>query len=140
MFQKYGFFAPKGGPVQSADEAVSLAKEIGYPVVLKVVSPDILHKTDVGGVVLGCDSEEEVRAAFGRIQGSVREKARHARIEGISVEEMCSQGVEVVIGLNNDPQFGPVIMFGLGGVFRALPAPTGGRVSLWQGKGGTARA
>ena len=120
MYQRYGFVGPRGGLATSADEAAALAAKVGFPVVLKVVSPDIIHKTDVGGVELGCDSEEKVRAAFARILAGVREKAPRARIEGITVEEMCQQGVEIVIGLNNDPQFGPTIMFGLGGVFVEL--------------------
>ncbi len=120
MYQRYGFVGPRGCLATSADEAAALAAQVGFPVALKVVSPDIIHKTDVGGVELGCDSEEKVRAAFARILASVREKAPRARIEGIGVEEMCQQGVEIVIGLNNDPQFGPTIMFGLGGVFVEL--------------------
>ncbi len=116
-YQKYGFIAPRSGIATSADEAVALAARLGFPAVLKIVSPDVIHKTDVGGVELGLDSENDVRAAFSRIMSSVREKAPQARIEGISVEEMCKDGVEVIIGLNNDQQFGPVIMFGLGGIF-----------------------
>lgn len=115
--EKYHFGLPRRGIAANADEAASLAVSIGFPVVLKVVSPDIIHKTDVGGVELSLDSEDEVRAAFSRIMSSVREKAPQVRIEGISVEEMCEEGIEIIIGLNNDPQFGPVIMFGLGGIF-----------------------
>ncbi len=114
---KYGFTVPQSGIAASADEAARLAGRLGFPVVLKVLSPDIIHKTDVGGVELGLDSADAVRAAYHRILENVREKAPQARIEGVRVEEMCQQGTEVIIGLNNDPQFGPVIMFGLGGVF-----------------------
>jgi 3-hydroxypropionyl-CoA synthetase (ADP-forming) len=117
MYRKYGFIAPRSGFATNADEAASLAARLGFPVVLKIASPDILHKTDVGGVELGLDSEDDVRATFSRIMSSIREKVPQARIEGISVEEMCKEGVEIIIGLNNDEQFGPVIMFGLGGIF-----------------------
>ncbi len=117
MYRDYGFLAPQGGIATTPEEASELAAKIGFPVVLKIVSPDILHKTDVGGVELDCSSEEEAAAAFSRIMSSVRQKAPQARIEGVSVEEMCKKGVETIIGLNNDPQFGPVVMFGLGGIF-----------------------
>lgn len=117
IYEEYGFVAPRGGIATSADEAADLAASIGSPVALKIVSPDILHKTDVGGVELGLDSEESVRAAFSRIMDNVGKKMPQAKITGISVEEMCEKGVEIIIGLNNDGQFGPVVMFGLGGIF-----------------------
>jgi len=116
-YQKYGFVAPQGGLATSVDDACALASQIGSPVALKIVSPDIVHKTDVGGVELGVDSADGVREAYARIMASVREQVPQARVEGISVEEMCEEGTEIIIGLNNDPQFGPVVMFGLGGVF-----------------------
>ena len=129
-YQSYGFIAPRGEVVTSADDAATVAARIGFPVVLKIVSPDIIHKTDVGGVELGLESEEAVRAAFSRITSSVRKAMPEARVEGISVEEMVGEGIEIIIGLNNDGQFGPVVMFGLGGIltevlndvsFRVLP-------------------
>jgi 3-hydroxypropionyl-CoA synthetase (ADP-forming) len=113
----YGFVAPRSRAVLNADEAVVAARDLGFPVALKIVSPDILHKTDVGGVELGVDSEVAVRAAFSRIMDHVRLQVPHARIEGIRVEEMIDEGVEIIVGLINDPQFGPAIMFGLGGIF-----------------------
>ena len=128
--ETYGFQRPHSGLATSADEAAAVAAHIGFPVVLKIESLDILHKTDVGGVVLGLDSAEEVRTAFSRMIKSVQAKAPQARIEGVRVEEMCRGGVEVIIGLLHDAQFGPVIMFGLGGIwtevlndvsFRVLP-------------------
>lgn len=120
MCRKYGFIAPRSGIATEADEAAGLAARLGFPVALKVVSPDILHKTDVGGVELGCGSEQEVKAAFARITENVRRKAPDARVEGVSVEEMVREGVEVILGLTRDQQFGPVLMFGLGGVFTEL--------------------
>jgi len=120
VYRQYGFIAPSSELATTADEAVAKALEIGFPVALKIVSPDIIHKTDVGGVELDLTSEEEVRVAFGRIRDSVRARAPEAQIEGISVEEMCSGGTEIIIGLNNDPQFGPTIMFGLGGIFAEI--------------------
>jgi len=117
VYRQYGFIAPRSELATNADEAAAKALAVGFPVALKIVSPDIIHKTDVGGVQLGLASADDVRAAFRRIQTSVRDKAPEARITGISVEEMCAGGTEIIIGLNNDPQFGPTIMFGLGGIF-----------------------
>lgn len=100
----------------SADEAARIAGEIGYPVVLKVVSPDIVHKSDGGGVALDLRSEATVRAAYEQIIASVRAAEPGARIEGVAVQTMARPGTEVIVGVSRDPQFGPVLMFGLGGV------------------------
>ena len=100
----------------SADEAVKAAKELGYPVVLKIVSPDVTHKSDVGGVQLGLDSPEAVTAAFAEISEAVKRHEPNARIEGVAVQKMARPGIEVIVGMSKDPQFGPVLMFGLGGV------------------------
>lgn len=100
----------------SADEAVQAAKELGYPVVLKIVSPDVTHKSDVGGVRLGLDSPETVTAAFAEISEAVKRHEPNARIEGVAVQKMARPGIEVIVGMSKDPQFGPVLMFGLGGV------------------------
>ncbi len=130
MYQEYGFVGPRSRLVTNAEEAAYAATLIGYPVVMKIVSPDILHKTEVGGVVVGIQNEAEAQQAYERIVASVRTARPDARIEGVSVEEMVRQGVEIIIGLNNDAQFGPTIMFGLGGIlteilndvsFRVLP-------------------
>jgi 3-hydroxypropionyl-CoA synthetase (ADP-forming) len=120
MIEDYGFLRPRAAIASSPDQAADLASRMGFPVVLKIVSPDILHKTDVGGVALGCSSDQAVRSAYADIVQSVQQKTPRARIDGVSVEEQIASGVEVVIGLNNDPQFGPVIMFGLGGIFLEL--------------------
>jgi 3-hydroxypropionyl-CoA synthetase (ADP-forming) len=117
MYEKYGFQAPRTCLARSSDEAALAAADIGFPVALKIASPDILHKTDIGGVALGLQSGDAVREAFAHIMTSVRAARPDARIEGVEVQEMVTNGTEVIIGLLNDPQFGPVIMFGLGGVF-----------------------
>jgi len=101
---------------ETAEEAAKAAKEFGYPVVLKVVSPDVTHKSDVGGVRLGLDSPEAVTAAFAEIVESVKKHQPDARIEGVAVQRMARPGIEVIIGMSKDPQFGPVLMFGLGGI------------------------
>ena len=101
---------------QTRDEAISLSKEIGFPVVLKIVSPDVLHKTDAGGVKLGLGDEEAVGKAFDEITSSIKKNEPNANIHGVSVQNMARPGVEVIIGMSKDPQFGPVLMFGLGGI------------------------
>jgi 3-hydroxypropionyl-CoA synthetase (ADP-forming) len=113
----YGFRVPKFGIAATSQEAVDLANSIGYPVVMKIESPDILHKTDVGGVVLGLRSAAEVEANFTAILENVHKNNPAATASKVRVEEMCSGGIEIIIGLNRDPQYGLVIMFGLGGVF-----------------------
>jgi len=101
---------------KTAEEAVNAAKKFGYPAVLKVVSPDVTHKSDVGGVRLGLDSPEAVTAAFAEIVEAVKKRQPDARIEGVAVQKMARPGIEVIVGMSKDPQFGPVLMFGLGGI------------------------
>ncbi len=113
----YNLPVPKAALAKSEDEAVKIANEIGYPVVLKIVSPDIVHKSDVGGVKINLKNEDDVRKAFKSIMGSVKEKAPNARITGILVQEMVPEGLEVIVGATRDPTFGPVLLFGLGGIF-----------------------
>ena len=115
MFQKYNFIEPMSKTVQSADEAVAFAHQLGTPVVLKIASPQILHKTDIGGVALNLIEEGEIRREYARILRAAKSAYPAADIEGIEVQEMVTKGVEVIIGLLDDPQFGAVIMFGLGG-------------------------
>jgi len=99
--------------VASATEA---GRTIGFPIVMKILSPDIVHKSDVGGVVTGLRDEGEVSQAFHRMMAQVRGKRPDARIDGVIIEKMI-EGVEVAVGVTRDPQFGPVLMFGLGGIF-----------------------
>ncbi len=98
------------------EEAVSLSAEIGYPVVLKISSVDITHKSDSGGVKVNLKSSEEVEKAFDEIMTSCRAYAPDANIEGVAVQEMAKMGTEIIMGMINDGSFGPVVMFGLGGV------------------------
>ncbi len=101
-------------------EAAAAAREVGLPAVVKVVSPDIVHKSDVGGVRLGLGSPEEVAQAFEEVMAAARRHAPQARILGASVQRQVPQGVEVIVGMSKDPQFGPVVMFGLGGILVEL--------------------
>ncbi len=99
----------------SEEEAVSAAGKLGYPVVMKIVSPQITHKSDIGGVKVGLQNEDQVRRAYNDIMSAVSEKAGGAVIEGVSIQGMAQPGLEIVIGMTKDPQFGPMMMFGLGG-------------------------
>lgn len=103
--------------VYSVKEAILAANSIGYPVVMKVVSPDVLHKTDYGGVRLNVRNDDEVEYGYEEILKNVKKKAPDARITGILVEEMATPSTEVIIGGLRDPQFGPAVMFGIGGIF-----------------------
>jgi acyl-CoA synthetase (NDP forming) len=98
-------------------QAASLSREIGFPVVLKIVSPDVVHKSDIGGVRVGLANTAQVLKAYAGIISSVKKGLPGARIEGFAVQKMARPGVEVIIGMSQDPQFGPVIMFGLGGIW-----------------------
>ncbi|RLE83144.1 MAG: acetyl-CoA synthetase [Thermoprotei archaeon] len=113
----YGIPVAKSRVAKSKEEALKIASEIGYPVVLKIVSPDVLHKSDVGGVIVNIKSEEELVKAYDRMMSSVKEKKPDAKIKGVLVQEMVPQATEVIIGGIRDPQFGPAVMFGLGGIF-----------------------
>ncbi len=98
-------------------EAVRLAQEMGFPVVLKIVSPEVIHKSDSGGVKLGLENAAQVGKAYTEIITSSRQKEPKAKVEGVSVQKMLRPGAEVIMGMSKDAQFGPVLMFGLGGVF-----------------------
>ena len=101
-------------------EAVSLSQKIGFPVVLKIVSPDVIHKSDSGGVKLSLNNVTEVKKAYDEILKKVKKQYPDAVIHGVSLQKMVRPGAEVIIGTSKDPQFGPVIMFGLGGIFVEL--------------------
>lgn len=103
--------------VQDAEAAVAVARACGGPVVLKIVSPDILHKSDVGGVRLGLHGDEQVRAAYTAIVDAIDKNCPQARRDGVLVAPMAPAGVECIIGVHRDPIFGPIVMFGLGGIF-----------------------
>jgi acetyltransferase len=113
----YGFRLPQNVLARTVDEAVATATRIGFPVALKIVSPDILHKTDVGGVRLNLGDAEAVAQGFAGIDATVRRLFPSAAIHGIAVQEMVVGGREVILGVTRDPQFGPLLMFGLGGIY-----------------------
>jgi acetyltransferase len=117
ILEAYGFRFPQSIQAKSEEEAVYYAKEIGYPVALKVVSPDIIHKSDKGGVILDIENGGEVKEGFRKISQEVKNKAPNAIIEGIMVQAMLKGGRETILGMSLDPNFGPLIMFGLGGIY-----------------------
>jgi len=117
VLKAYGFPVIRSGLAKSEDQAVEEAQSIGYPVVLKIASPDILHKFDFGGVKLNLQNPEEIRSAYRAILRDVKAKKPDADIHGILVEEMAHEGKEVILGMNRDPQFGPLLMFGMGGIY-----------------------
>lgn len=100
----------------SREEAISISQRLGFPVALKVASADIVHKSDAGGVKLGLGTAKEVGKAYEGILAAVGQKHPQAKIQGVSVQRMARAGVEVIIGMSKDDQFGPVLMFGLGGI------------------------
>jgi acyl-CoA synthetase (NDP forming) len=116
ILQAYGIRTPDLRAAANRGEAASAAKAIGFPVAIKVKSPDVVHKTDVGGVKLGLASEEEAARAFDEIKASLAKAMPKARFEGVTVEAMVAGGIETIVGMSRDPLFGPVVLFGLGGV------------------------
>lgn len=113
----YGISVPKAKVVTSVDEAIAFAEENGFPLVMKIESDDIPHKSDIGGVKLNINSNEEVKAAYEEIIYNAETKAKGAKINGILIQEMLDKGIEVIVGINNDPTYGPMVLCGLGGVF-----------------------
>ena len=138
----YGIAVPKEGVAASATEAAKLATKIGYPVVLKIVSPQILHKTEAGGVLVGVKSAAEVKAGFAKIMANAKKYDRKAQLLGVQVQQMVGGGQEVIIGAVTDPSFGKLVAFGLGGVlvevmkdvtFRLAPASRDDALSMLDG-------
>ncbi|MCX9015209.1 MAG: acetate--CoA ligase family protein [Candidatus Methanoperedens sp.] len=112
----YGIPVTKGSIAATADEALAIALNIGFPVAMKISSPDIPHKSDVGGVVLNV-GKEDVRTKYNELVSRITKTVPQARIEGVLVQQMAQPGHEVIIGLKKDAQFGHALMFGLGGIF-----------------------
>ncbi len=117
VFKAYGLPVAQTILATSEEEAVKLAAQIGYPVVMKIVSPDILHKSDAGGVKVNVKNADEVRAAYNEILANARAYKPEADIHGVAIQEMAPWATEVILGSINDPTFGPTLMFGLGGIF-----------------------
>jgi len=117
ILASYNIPTPPARLAKESKEAVEFAKKIGFPVVLKVISPQIIHKSDAGGVMVGIKNEKEVEKAFNKILENVKRYNSRAHIQGIYVQKMAPPSREVIIGAVKDGQFGQVVMFGLGGIF-----------------------
>jgi acetate---CoA ligase (ADP-forming) len=117
VLSAYGFQIPKSALAASEEEAVKAAEEIGFPVVIKISSPDILHKTDIGGVIVGVKNSTEVRRHFHEMTQKAHRLMPDADIRGVLIQQMITRGKEVILGMSRDPQFGPLLMFGLGGIY-----------------------
>lgn len=138
ILTEYGVKVPKYALVKSADEAEKKAREVGFPLVAKIVSPQILHKTDVNGVKVGLNSEAAVKETFNDMHGRL---SKEYNVKGVLLEKMAAPGAELIVGLQNDPQFGPIIMVGIGGIytevfkdvtFRVLPITKEDAVSMME--------
>jgi acetyl-CoA synthetase (ADP-forming) len=114
---KYGIPVTNFKLAKNEAEAVRFSEQIGYPVVLKIVSSDIIHKSDVGGVIVDLKTAKDVREAYKQILANVKKHKADAKITGVLVQEMAPPSTEVIVGAIKDPQFGPTVMFGLGGIF-----------------------
>ena len=141
----YGIPVPKEGVATSAAEAAKLASGMGFPVVLKIVSPEILHKTEAGGVLVGVKSAEEAEKGFATIMANAKKYDAKANLLGVQVQQMLSGGQEVIVGAVSDPSFGKLVAFGLGGVlvevmkditFRLAPASREDALSMLDGIAG----
>jgi acyl-CoA synthetase (NDP forming) len=117
VLNAYGLPMSRSRLVQDEEGAVAAAREIGYPVVLKIVSPDIVHKVDVGGVRLNLQSEADVKNAYSELIHQVKAAKQDVNIWGVFVQEMVRNGKETILGMKRDPHFGPLLMFGLGGIY-----------------------
>ncbi len=117
LLKNYGIPVTRERLAKNEVEALSIAEKIGYPVALKIMSPQLLHKSDIGGVILDVGSDEELRSAYRKIIKNAESSRPDAFIEGVLVQEMLGKGLEVIVGVKNDPIFGPAVVFGLGGIF-----------------------
>ncbi|MBL7076419.1 MAG: acetate--CoA ligase family protein [Kiritimatiellae bacterium] len=117
ILRAYDFNVPEGTLAMTADQAVEAAEKIGYPLAMKIASPDVIHKSDMGGVKLNLATADAVRDAFDLMMMRIRQRVPDANIHGVYLEQMCGRGREVILGMTRDPQFGPMLMFGLGGIF-----------------------
>jgi len=117
LLKEYGISVPDFRLIKSEEEISGLAKEINFPITMKIVSPDIIHKTDAGGVKVNIKDEKEAKLAYQEIISKAKKYNKEAQIFGVITYSMIPKATEIIIGMMKDPHFGPVIMFGLGGIF-----------------------
>src|SRR5439155_17442771 len=137
LLRAYGIAVPRERIAASVKDAVCAANDLGYPVVLKVLAAEVAHKSDIGGVILGITGEDELRGAYSQLARNLANARPVAKLDQVLVAEQVSGGVELVLGVQRDPEVGPVVMFGTGGVFLELHKDVSfGAVPLspWQAK------
>lgn len=117
VIKAYGIPVTKFKVAKSPEEAEKFAREIGYPIVMKIVSRDVIHKSDAGGVKVNIKNGEEVKKAYAEIEKNVKNAVGNYKFEGMLIQEFAPEGREVIVGMTKDPQFGPALAFGLGGIF-----------------------
>jgi len=120
LLSKYGIPVPKYSVASTEEEVLKVAKRLEFPLVMKIISLDIIHKTDIGGVILNIMNEQQVRESYKTIIDSVKKNKPEAKINGVLLYKQVPSGVEVIVGMIRDPQFGPTVMFGLGGIFTEI--------------------
>ena len=120
LLSKHGIPIPKYFIASSEEEAIKIATRLGFPLVMKIVSPDIMHKTDIGGIKMNIINPPQVKESYKNIICNVRKNKPEARINGVLLYKQAPKGVEVIVGIIRDPQFGPTVMFGLGGIFTEI--------------------
>ena len=141
LLRAYGIATPREVVAGSVEDAVRAANDIGYPVVLKILAAEVTHKSDIGGVILGIKSDDELRGAYSRLARNLANARPGARLDQVLVAEQVSGGVELVLGVQRDPEVGPVLMFGTGGVLLELHKDVSfGAVPLRLAGQGDARA
>ena len=133
VLENYQIPYPKHVLAKNESEAVAFAEEIGYPVVMKIVSHDAVHKSDVGGVLVNRKNADQVRQGFNQIVSNVQAHQPDAKVEGILVVEQAPEGIELIIGALDDPTFGPTVMFGLGGIFAEVLKDVSFRIAPLEG-------
>ncbi|MGC8569990.1 MAG: acetate--CoA ligase family protein [Caldivirga sp.] len=129
LLEAYGIPTPGYRVASNYEEAIKAANEVGYPVAIKVVSPDIMHKTDVGGVILNVNSDDEVKRACEEMNSNIKRLAPYARVSGFLIQHMVQGGLEVIVGGLRDRIFGTVILFGIGGILTELYKDTSMRIA-----------
>jgi acetyl-CoA synthetase (ADP-forming) len=117
---EYNIPVPKYSIASSGEEATDVATKLGFPLVMKIISPDIMHKTEVGGIMINILNKKMVKASYQKIICNVKKNKPEARIHGMLLYKQAPEGIEVIVGMIRDPQFGPTIMFGLGGIFTEI--------------------
>ncbi len=120
LLAKHGISVPEYKVASSLEETIIKSKSLGFPLVMKVISPDIMHKTDIGGVTLNIMNEQQIRESYQNMVDRVKKSKPKAKINGVLLYKKLPKGVEVIIGMTRDSQFGPTVMFGLGGIFTEI--------------------